>query len=120
MREYSRGLRCECVGTGIRVTDVQPGDVFGDFTYFRGTYSVIVPIFSGFSAASACGVSYCLCRRQWCVVRRLSPPEGIYGSRATFRELGTELVAANRDAEAGAKVGVDYLGETTGGKALHF
>lgn len=24
---FTKGLRAECVGTGIRVTDIQPGDV---------------------------------------------------------------------------------------------
>jgi len=30
VHEFTKGLRCECVGTGIRVTEVQPGDVRTD------------------------------------------------------------------------------------------
>ena len=31
MKEFTKGLRCECVGTGLcRVTDIQPGDVRTD------------------------------------------------------------------------------------------
>jgi NADP-dependent 3-hydroxy acid dehydrogenase YdfG len=30
VHEYSKGLRCELVGTGVRVTELQPGDVRTD------------------------------------------------------------------------------------------
>lgn len=30
VHEFSKGLRCECVGTGVRVSELQPGDVRTD------------------------------------------------------------------------------------------
>merc|ERR1711971_763832 len=30
VHEFTKGLRCECVGTGVRVSELQPGDVRTD------------------------------------------------------------------------------------------
>lgn len=74
VHEFSKGLRCECVGTGIRVTELLPGDVRTDLIMQNsdkeaaekmgvaigekvgGDAAVVDPKLAGYDAAARCSV----------------------------------------------------------------